>query len=127
MDDPYAPPHTELKPPPESPYSMRFWRNGLLYYNGVQLFLTVAVVALTWPKSRFFFYERNLGAYVGFAITANLLYCSVIVVEIVLLVPLLRPHADIIRHIVLVLGILIACFLNFGILFGLLFSEFDSD
>ncbi len=59
--------------------------------------------------------------------TANLLYCSVIVVEIVLLVPLLRPHADIIRHIVLVLGILIACFLNFGILFGLLFSEFDGD
>ena len=71
MDDPYKAPHTELKPPPESRYSMRFWRNGLLYYNGAQLFLTLVLVLVKWPKSRALFTSDRLGSYVGLAVVAN--------------------------------------------------------
>ena len=127
MDDPYKPPHTELKLPPEGRYSMRFWRNGLLYYNGAQLFLTLVLVLVKWPKSRILFTSDRLGSYLGFAVIANLLYCSAIVVEGVLLVPFLRPHADLLRRIALVLGILLACGLAGGALTEILFSEFNND
>ena len=73
------------------------------------------------------FYDHRTHTALCVTLTANLLYCSAIVVEGVLLVPFLRPHAAIIRRIALVLGILLACGIAGGMLVDVLFSEFDSD
>ncbi len=80
---------------------------------------------MKWPKSRILFTSEHLGSYVWFAAVANLLYCSAIVVEVVLLVPFLRPHADLLRRIALVLGILLACGLASGVLTEILYDELD--
>lgn len=92
----------------------RFWERGRLAYNGAQLVVTAVMLLVRYRDAHFF--VGNLGAYVSFAIMANILYTAAYLPEAVLQIPKLRPFARPVRYVVLVAGTVLACFLTGAVL-----------
>ena len=90
----------------------RFWERGRIAYNGIQVLLTIVMLVVRHSKAHYF--PSNLLDYLGFAIVANLLYTAAYLPEAILQIPPLKPFTQftsVVRWVILLAGIVFACFL----------------
>ena len=103
----------------------RFWERGRLAYNGIQLFLTAIMLIVRWRDAHFF--ADNLGAYMAFAIIANVLYTAAYLPEAILQIPRLRPFTTPARWCIFMVGTGFACLLAVGALDAFVLTDSAND
>jgi hypothetical protein len=84
-----------------------FWERGRLFYNGIQLLISVVMIIVTGAPSVMFW--PNVSTYLFFAVVANVLYSFAYGLELVLRISWLRPYAREVRWLALIGGTLLAC------------------